>query len=413
MAPLIINLPAFPTRNVEDVASYLPRFLHHFPTATIHYRWTDRKGDLNSSPNQGGAGALPHDPSEDISRYVPTPLHWPTPFHDTMFGYEWLVRELSPPELRRRAVYVYGSYLGASLASSLALTESHTHQPMAVRGLMAFNGIYNWSRMLPGHPTNKVALDGAADSSGADATDGAPRDQDVAPLKALAPTLFRHPSNLFDPFASPVLFFHTAGMLVPTGFDRPRSYRDLGGADPSDLPYVYSDPEDPPPPTPYDEGEPAGGAAGAGGDPDLTAFSKWPPPPRKGYFTFPPRTSSLKIPDTLLLHTPSAASPPDAAGKKLGLARLRRLKNAENSFEAHALGLANLMRKSINREELRERMKWDTDVRDWEGEAVRRVGVEDVGDVMRDAAGRIGESGLGDQGEDIAMRWLGERVGML
>lgn len=425
LAPLIINLPAFPTRDVEDVASYLPRFLHHFPTVTIHYRWTERQGDLSTFPYQARASAPPQDPSEAISRYIATPLHWPTPFHDTMFGYEWVVRTLSPPKLRRRTVYVYGSYLGASLAPSLALTESHTHQPMAIRGLMAFNGIYNWSRMLPGHPTNRIILDDAAAAessssssaspSDADDINKAPSDQDVAPLRDLTPALFRTPSNVFDPFASPVLFFHTAGMLVPKTFGRPRSYRDLGGGadDPSDLPYVYSDPEDPPPPAPYDEGETAD--ADADDDPDFTPFSKWPPPPRKGYFAYPPRNSSLKVPETLLLHTPSTTSLAGAAnpatGKKPGLARLRKLKNAENSFEAHAVGLAGLMRKSINRMELRERMKWDTDFSDWEGEAARRVGVADVGDLVRDGAGRIGESGLGEQGEDIAMRWLAERVG--
>ncbi|ROW01249.1 hypothetical protein VMCG_05890 [Cytospora schulzeri] len=438
--PLIINLPAFPTQNVEDVGSYLPRFLHNFPTATIHYRWTDRQGDLKTFPKHGGAGTppSPDDPSGAISRYIPTPLHWPTPLHDTIFGYEWLIKNLSPPGLKRRAIYVYGSYLGASLASSLALTESHTHEPMAVRGLMAFNGIYNWSRMLPGHPTNKIILDDAVAAAEAAAEKADPiepeatgdpsggvvalNDQDVAPLKGLVPTLFRHPFNLFDPFASPVLFFHTAGMPVPPKFDPPKSYRDLGGAaDPDDdLPYVYSDPEDTPPPTFYDDEEDGvgGGRESTTGiadkDLDFTAFSKWPPPPpRKGYFAFPPLTSSLKIPETLLMHTTSTATPllDAATGKKVPLARLRKLKSAENSFEAHALSLGNLMRKSINRMELRERLNWDPDIHGLREEAVRRVEVEDVGEVMRDEAGQIGESGLSDEGEEIALRWLQDRVG--
>ncbi|ROW03465.1 hypothetical protein VSDG_01510 [Cytospora chrysosperma] len=436
--PLIINLPAFPTRNVEDLGSYLPRFLHHFPTATIHYRWAGRHGDLKAIPSYAGAGTPPppppHDPSEATSRYRPNALHWPTPLHDTIFGYEWLVKNLSPEGLKRRTVYAYGSYLGASLASSLALTESHTHKPMAVRGLLAFNGIYNWSRMLPGHPNNLLALKDAVEAAeaAAEAGEGAPAasppeevataaagDQDVAPLKELAPALFRSPSNLFDPFASPVLFFHTAGMLVPPGFGTPRSYRDLGagaGGDPADLPYVYSDPEDPAPPTPYEEGDLD---AGPDADPELdldldpSAFRKWPPPPRKGYFAFPPRMSSLRIPETLLMHsTPTVpATAARLVGKRPGPGRPRKRKVAGNTFEAHARGLADMMRKSINRLELSERMNWDPDIHAWQGEAARRVSVEDVGEVVRDGQGRVGESGLSDRGEDIALRWLEERLG--
>ncbi|KUI55702.1 hypothetical protein VP1G_03040 [Cytospora mali] len=334
-----------------------------------------------------------------------------------MAGYDWIIKTLSPENLRRRPVYVYGSYLGASLASSLALTESHTHQPMAVRGLVAFNGIYNWSRMLPGHPANKIAEGDDDAASGPETM--ARGDQDVAPLTDLVPSLFRHPSNLFDPFASPVLFFHTAGMLVPSGFGAPASYRDLaGGADPHDLPYVYSDPEDPPPPSPYDESDGYTGTEDTNTDSDaeFLVLGKWPPPQRKGYFAFPSRTSSLRIPETLLLHTTSTSYLPGvtsaATSQRRELSRLKKLKSAENSFEAHALGLANMMRKSINRLELRERMKWEPDLSDWVGEAMRRVGVEDVGPVMYDGEERrIGENALGDKGAEIALRWLQERIG--
>ncbi|KUI70033.1 hypothetical protein VM1G_05293 [Cytospora mali] len=365
-----------------------------------------------------GASSPPNDPSEAFSRYIKTPLHWPTPLHDTMAGYDWIIKTFSPERLRRRPVYVYGSYLGASLASSLALTESHTHQPMAVRGLMAFNGIYNWSRMLPGHPANKIAEDDDdADASGPKAM--ARGDQDVAPLADLVPSLFKRPSDLFDPFASPVLFFHTAGMLAPSSFGARASYRGLaGGADPHDLPYVYSDPEDPSPPSPYDESD---GYTGTGdtdtdSDAEFLALGKWPPPQRKGYFAFPAPTSSLKIPETLLLHTTSTSYLPGvtsaATSQRRERSRPKKLKSAENSFEAHALGLAKMMRKSINRLELREMMKWEPDLTGWVGEAMRRVGVEDVGPAICDGEKRrAGESGLSDKGEEAALRWLEERIG--
>lgn len=88
-----------------------------------------------------------------------------------------------------------------------------------------------------------------------------------------------------------------------------------------------------------------------------------------------------------------------------------RYKNAENSFEAHALGMANLMRKSINRLELSERMVWDTDFDGWATEAARRVGVGDVGPAVRDGRGGFGRYGLGEEGEDLVMKWLWDRLG--
>ncbi|ROW06693.1 hypothetical protein VPNG_06772 [Cytospora leucostoma] len=414
-APLIINLPAFPTHNVDDVDSYLPSFLHHFPTATIHYRWTNRRGSKALIPNHGRAASS----HESSPRYKSAPLHWPTPLHDTIFGYEWLVKNLSPgPKLRRRTVYIHGSYLGAGLASSLALTESHTHKPMAVRGLLAFNGIYNWTRMLPDHPTNKILRENDdAMLPGAEAV-GWGEDQDVAVLRDLTPALFRDPSDLFDPFASPMLFFHTAGMLIPPDFGDARSSSPSSPHQDSD---VDADDDklidlidDPPPPTPYEEDEDAADMTAtdeSGGGSRLSRIPEWPPQPlRKGYYAFPPRSSTLRVPETLLLHTSPATSLPDVAGAG-GAALWHRYKNAENSFEAHALGLANLMRKSINKLELSERMMWDADFDGWASEAARRVGVGNVGRMVRDGKGDFGRCGLGEEGEDLVLRWLWDRLG--
>lgn len=416
-APLIINLPAFPTHDVDHVDSYLPNFLHHFPAATIHYRWTGRRGDGALIPNHGRAASS----HESLPRYKSRPLQWPAPLHDAIFGYEWLVKNLSPePKLRRRTVYAHGSYLGASLASSLALTESHAHKPMAIRGLLAFNGIYNWTRMLPNHPTNKILQENdKAAAPDAEAV-GWGEDRDVAVMRDLTPSLFRDPSDLFDPFASPVLFFHTAGMLTPPDFGHKRSSSPSGSHQDSDVDMEDDDPidsvDDPPPPTPYEEDEDsaemtkATGGPGGGG-PKLSRIPEWPPRPlRQGHYAFPPRSSTLRIPETLFLHTSPATSLPDVAGAG-GAALWHRYKNAENSFEAHALGMANLMRKSINKLELSERMVWDTDFDGWATEAARRVGVGDVGPAVRDGRWGFGRYGLGEEGEDLVMKWLWDRLG--
>lgn len=427
--PLIINLPSFPVQDIDNVDSYLPSFLHRFPSATIHYRWASSP-EARAPRVEDNDSATEADSAEVLSRS--TPLHWPTPIHDTLFAYDFLIRHLSPPPddtigtvLQRRPVYVYGSYLGASLASSLALTESHTHQPVAIRGLLAFNGIYNWTTLLPDHPNNKLMLDELPEVDGLDGND-----KDLHFVKDLLPSHFDQPANLFDSFASPVLFFHTAGMLVPTSFTERSSPNMSPGflkavdqlsaqsttsnaEDPYDQAYVYSDPEDPPPPTPYDDIEMDTETEDTNTDTSSSADSSLAPsnkPPRRGYVTFPPRASSLKIPDTLLMHTtppPGPTVPSSVQGQRRRLALWKRLKAAENSFGTQALGLAGLMRRSVNLYELRERAKWDVEFTGWDTEAMRRVQVHDVG------AAEHGQDGFGlsRQGEEIAARWLASRIG--
>lgn len=422
-------MPSFPVQDVDNVDSYLPSFLHRFPSATIHYRWASSP-DTHAPRVDGDDSGTEADSAELLSRS--TPLHWPTPIHDTLFAYDFLIRHLSPPPddttgtvLQRRPVYVYGSYLGASLASSLALTESHTHQPVAIRGLLAFNGIFNWTTLLPDHPNNKLMLDELPE---VDSLDG--NDKDLHFVKDLLPSHFDQPANLFDPFASPVLLFHTAGMLVPTSFTERSSPNMSQGfveavdqlsarsstssaEDPYDQAYVYSDPEDPPPPTPYDdiemdtETEETNTDTSSSADTSVAPSTK---PPRRGYVTFPPRASSLKIPDTLLMHTtppPGPTVPGSVQGQRRRLALWKRLKAAENSFGTQALGLAGLMRRSVNLYELRERAKWDVEFTGWDTEAMRRVQVHDVGAAEHGQDG----FGLGQQGEEIAARWLGSRLG--
>lgn len=439
------------------MASYLPRFLHRYPVATIHYRWPGgRSLDPTSSPSPPppGEGDEPH-----------RPLHWPTPIHDVLAAYDFLLRALSPPphpssppspstdgkpglKPPSRDLYLYGTHLGAGLAASLALTESHAHAPVAVRGLLALDGVYNWTTFLPDHPINRsraalvdeslgLGPGGFDDVLAGDAVD-------LGRMRALMPRLFQQPANLFDPFASPVLFFHTAGILAPRGFHerwRP-SYLSSDGSSRSSSPsstgasgddsaldidpydYVYSDPEDPPPPAPYpEEAETADDAGALNFDADATAL-RHPglepdpalaiaPPPRRGYLAFPPRQSTLRIPPTLLLHsTPPplpTLPPPLAGGQRRRTALWKRLRNAENSFGSQAAGLAGLMRRSVVKMEARERRRWDEEAWDGEGEALRRVVTEDVG---RAGAGGHGEEvEIGERAEEVARQWLEDRLG--
>lgn len=352
--PLVIYLPPFSHRG-DPSPTPIPRFLQSYPVAVINYRWLD--------PTSNG----PVTPSSQ----------WPFPIHDTLFGYSWLLETFTPPETARRDVYVYGSYLGASLAAGLALSETYPHQRMAVRGVMAYNGIYNWTMFLPDHPVHR-------DKSLAATMTNLSLDDEGSYfnyLRRTMPTLFASPSHLFDPFASPSLFFHNPGLLVPEDFNTSTLSKSLTSAiDALAESSSSSDIEE-------DQVSPA-----------LKA-------PRKSYLGFPPRHSTLKIPEALLMYEQSAS---EAKANRRAY-RGRRGTSASkkkpeiNDFDSQAAELAGLMRRSVEKVELRDRKKWDVDYDD-DGEAARRVEVRNVGSDELD-----GE--LGQHGQNVAAAWLEERIG--
>lgn len=444
--PLVINLPAYPTQDIADVDSYLPSFLRPYPAATIHYRWSNSRDTEAAHPPPPPHNHDDHHP-HDVVRPIPTSLQWPTPLADTLAAFDFLRQTLAPPAAQgrgalKRDLYVHSSYLGASLAASLALTESHVHEPVTIRGLSAYNGIYNWTTFLPDYPARRRLR---ASETLRDLYYDIADDEDVAHLRHLLPTLFRAPANLFDPFVSPVLLFHTSGLMVPPSFTErwtpPHlSPRKLGGdIDPYD--YVYSDPEDPPPPEPYPEVAEMEAERGeeedlgtsddtstdsrtslsdkASSNPSTSSSlasattSKATGHPRRGYLTFPPRDSNLKIPHTLLLHStppPLPQLPSHVVSKFQQPVLWKMIKNAENSFGAHALALGSLMRRSVDKIELRDRMKWDHDFDNWDGEAAKRVRIEDAGGGRVDWESADSGVGNGDRAEEMAAQWYEERM---
>lgn len=316
----------------------LPRLAQRHTTAVIHYRWTAPSSE------------------EDHERFHPG---WPAPIHDTLKAYTWIVENLAPPTNARRDIYVYGSYLGASLATSLALTESRPHERMAVRGCVAYNGIYNWTMFLPDHPINKPPP--AVSRNLLEEILAHSEDSDFQALKKMSRELFTKPDDFFDPFASSCLFFHSPNLLIPPSFD------DSAIPAPStlaDLLWVSEQAvED---------------------TPELKH-------PQKRLLHFPPPKSTLKIPEMLLLHDTTPSLRPSVLRRR----QRRTKKNYGNSFQTQATELASLMQWSINKIELTERMKWDDSAGEGDDEAGRRVQVHDVG----------------VEGSDIATAtWLEERM---
>ncbi|KAH8903139.1 hypothetical protein BR93DRAFT_941049 [Coniochaeta sp. PMI_546] len=370
--PLVIYLPPF-YQTGHTSPPPLPDFLKPYPSAVINYRWLDPSFN----------GHVDNDEPE-------SPLfQWPFAVHDTLFGYSWIIKNLIPPGDEKRDIYVYGSYLGASLATSLALTESHQDQRMAVRGLLTYNGIYNWTMFLPDHPIHqrKSLADALDDSS-------YPEGSFFHYLRDNLPVLFSSPSALFDPFASPSLFFRDPGLWVPEDFTTSATCSSMTQAIDA-LSSASSSTESE---TDTD-----------GASPTSTTWNLKPPP--KSHLTFPPRASTLKIPEALLLYESPPPRPSTGAPRRrraVAPKTAKKKRKVTNDFEGQAAELSGLMRRSVEKYELKDREGADDDGgggEDLEGEAAeRRVRTRDVGAVE-------GDGTLGVLGQGVAAAWLRDRIG--
>ncbi|KAI2633311.1 hypothetical protein GGS21DRAFT_520058, partial [Xylaria nigripes] len=204
LEPLLIYLPPLPTvLGPASDRTYIPKFALGTPTAVIHYR-----GASESVTSVPGAPA-------ETSRHSPHSC-WPTPIHDIAQAYTYITRTLTPADGKRRDIYVCGSYLGASLAISLALTETYPSKSISIRGCIAHNGIYEWTKFLQDHPSNENIQMQLYHTWGNLLM---PKSGSAQKLKDIISATFKKPTDLFDPFASPFLFFSTPGFLTPPSFD--------------------------------------------------------------------------------------------------------------------------------------------------------------------------------------------------
>ncbi|RFU80257.1 hypothetical protein TARUN_1933 [Trichoderma arundinaceum] len=338
---LIVHLP--PQPKGEGSVKQLPEFLYDWPVASINYRWGTERLNAASQENE----------------FLDS-LDWPAPVHDVAFAYQWISEALKPPNNERGNIYVCGSHLGAGLAMSLSLTESHPHKRFSVRGIAAYNGIYNWTMFLPGHRINRPKT--AGDAIKASRLKNGNHRLDTLHQRLIS--LFEEPSNLFDPFASPSLFFHNPGLPVPQSFYKSTEFASIVGAL---------------------KGQ-ASTAAGA------SAM------PRRSHFVFPPRASTLRIPETLLLHDEPSKPPPDES-KTSKSKRGPKFKDKRHTFRTQANEIASLMRRSINLVEIKERAKWDEDVHFLAEEPQRRIQVVEAGPEREDYE-------LNDFGQQAILDWL-------
>ncbi|KAH6618162.1 hypothetical protein B0J18DRAFT_436672 [Chaetomium sp. MPI-SDFR-AT-0129] len=377
--PLVIFIPPFsPVESGYNAP--LPRFLDDHPTVVINYRWRPSEPREPDEAHEGLEYHDVHKPPErhdqEGGRWPEDPLPWPIPLHDVTIGYTWIKNNLGSgtytPRKPRHA-YVYGSYLGASLATGLAFTESHfPHllQPMTIRGLIAHNGIYNWSMFLPDHPIHEKKR---KRRNPPDGLEYEPIEEPgvFTDLKQHTPALFSEPSNLFDPFASACYFFHTANLYVPEDFTTPLS--DILAS----LSPEMNDAIDA-----LASSTSLSAYEGGGYDHDeaeehietadellrkASLFAKKQKAPRKSYFTFPPQNSGVRLPSTLLLHSAPISHDPDpntdttneppqqqnsppqsTPKKKPPPAKPAKPRPPRNSFTTQALELGGLMMRSMD-----------------------------------------------------------------
>jgi hypothetical protein len=278
------------------------------------------------------------------------------------FAYHWLTSNLGPLDHTRRDIYVYGSYVGGSLATSLALTQTTPHAKFGVRGIACFNGIYNWTMFLPDHPFHRKKSTKSTSMTKALTTPPPPlvHGAQMEELLSSMPDLFHKPADLFDVFASPSLFFHSPGLHIPSSFAQ-------SGRSMVDELVKRSLAED-------------DNAASQ----ELLMMK----PARKSHLIFPPRDSTLKLPRTLLMHTDPTATT-DAEKKR----------RKKYTFETQAEELADLMRRSIEKVEFKERQKWDDSMDSWEEAARQRVQVRSVG-------GETDSIDLPGVGKEALVNWL-------
>lgn len=338
-----------------------------------------------------------------------------------------------------------GSFLGGTLATSLALTSTYANArsaPVRVAGLVTLNAVFDWTRVaVTRGESEKQQLDGKEkDVDGTDLLTRRVRIEEgweAETLQVLKTHLFTNPQGAFDNFASPVLFFHTPAFVVPAKWPGVESSSEENRYSTSISPEDDITSE-------FIEEDVAGD--GERGEAEIigTAIPSQARPPRTSkqtakkvmtdntpeiarisYLKFPPnatQTSSnsysryadsqpvqpqLKIPRSLLLYSSTEAPLNNVQSlSKSRKSKRKKITDGEevvDTPEKQAKEMARLMRRSVVMVECKERTMWDEGF-DPHEVAGDRVKVLEMG----------GEEGEGEDGRGFEERvgdWVEECLG--
>ncbi|KAL3451182.1 hypothetical protein BJX65DRAFT_269117, partial [Aspergillus insuetus] len=147
----------------------------------------------------------PHSENSDTEPKNVT-YRYPTPVHDTLMGFDWILETLQPSRLG-----VVGTHIGGSLALMLALTE-----PRYIHAVAALEPVCDWTSLDEFCTSSGAALDTSTHHRRK--PHHAP--PDLVPLLEARERFFPTPGRYFDSFASPILFLRSAGKDVPKAWPR-------------------------------------------------------------------------------------------------------------------------------------------------------------------------------------------------
>ncbi|TQS35496.1 hypothetical protein Golomagni_04083 [Golovinomyces magnicellulatus] len=225
--PLVIY---FPPTGVHSSNHHppIPSYLHSASTALarINYRWNIPQPADNSCPSP----RLRYN-------FVPDYHPFPFPIHDTHQAWKFITTTYLPslisngstevPKLEhRRPIIIFGEFLGASIATSLALTENYEgfveNNAYDIR-LIAKQGVFDWvdigTTLLTKASAETIWLLGENKNLGLS--------WNKLTLLGLREHLFSGPCKCLDAFISPMLFFRQVGLSAPMNWDdltQPSSY---------------------------------------------------------------------------------------------------------------------------------------------------------------------------------------------
>lgn len=217
--PLVIYLPPTGVHSSNHHPP-IPSYLHSASTALarINYRWNIPQLADISCPSP-----------RPRFNFVPNYHPFPFPVHDTHQAWKFLtttyIQSLIsngstevPKLVHRRPIILFGEFLGASIATSLALTENYERfvedNEYDIR-LIAKQGVFDWVDI------GTTLLTEASDETVRLLIEN--KDLGLSwnklTLLGLREHLFSGPSKCLDAFISPTLFFRQVGLSAPMDWD--------------------------------------------------------------------------------------------------------------------------------------------------------------------------------------------------
>ena len=201
--------------------------------------WLPRGLHLPSFPEPDSLSLLSLASNATIVRVRYRHAPYPGPIHDCLAGYDWVLKNLvrrtgeDNDHLLRPGIGVCGELVGGSLAAMLALTECQVGKS-SISAAVIGNPIADWTGFTSPKEKSQLSEPIATSKRAAKPepeswTDFADNNtMSTSLLLSLRQKFHPNPASQHDPFASPLLFFRTPSIELPSLFQvdetEPQSY---------------------------------------------------------------------------------------------------------------------------------------------------------------------------------------------